>query len=261
MSMILDALQRADRERQKQDQPLPSLDTPTTPPPTNVSGPRLAWWLAGAGTALALIITLFVALNRPPSTPAPTPQSESPSRTAQAPVAASGPTSVQAAETQTPTGKPPAIAELYQSPQVEDESITALYRTANNSVEATPETSARAIAGADGHTRTLPERPEPTAVRLSEAEPAPEGLLPPPQIASVRDLPWNLQQTMPSINYQQHDYRNNAASRVMINGKEYRAGEQVAPDLTLESIEKDGAVMRYRGYEFKLRALNSWVNM
>lgn len=300
MSMILDALQRADRERQKQDQPLPSLETPVAPPPVKAPTPKKLWWVTGAGVGLSLMAALLViALDRP-SSPAST--SGTPVRPvhAEQPSQVPEPTTEPAAET--PTEKPPAIAELYQSPQVEDDSVTALYRTATR--DGTPASSAEdasnvvAIEGADGHTQELSDRPEPAAVRLSEAEPAkqaaPEATAsktelseaesattesvetapsetvaresapaaePTPTVPGVRDLPWNLQQTMPSLNYQRHDYRNGAASRVVINGQERRAGQQVAPDLTLERIEEDGAVMRYRGHQFKLQALNSWVNM
>lgn len=285
MSMILDALQRADRERRKQDHPPPSLETPTTPPPAKSSAPRGAWWLAGLGLMLVVALSLVV-LSRP--TPSPVQSGPAAARSIQprepaAPEPTSAPTAGQSMNA--PNSKPPAIAELYQSPQVEDDSITALYRSAQGGDEPVTDEVTLPIEGTDGHTQTLPQRPEPAAVRLSESEPVaerprreaavptpdeatvtPPETTPPtseenPKIASVRDLPWNLQQTMPSISYQEHHYRNGAASRVRLNGKEYRAGERVAQDLTLERIEEDGAVMRYRGYEFKLQALNSWVNM
>ncbi len=295
MSMILDALQRADRERQKQEQPLPSLDTPVAPTPVKAPVPKRLWWAAGAAVGLSLVgILLFVGLDRPT---APASTSETPARTVRVeePPPLPEPTTEPAAET--PADKPPAIAESYQTRQVENDSVTALYRTATRT-SSEDTSNVVAVEGADGHTQQLSDRPEPTAVRLSEAEPAkqtaPEATAsktelsetesaetesvdaapgetvaqeaapaaePIPTIPGVRDLPWNLQQTMPSLNYQRHDYRNGAASRVVINGQERRAGQQVAPDLTLEKIEEDGAVMRYRGHQFKLQALNSWVNM
>ena len=255
MSMILDALQRADRERQKHDQPVPSLETPTAKPPVRETVPRGPWLWMGGGIALALaMVAVFLTVNPPSSPevagpsatlerPASTPPTPSPEQTnAQAPsqtppeVQSQAPSDGTAAKTPADE-KPPAIARLYQSPQEEDASVRALYRATPASPS--PEPSARPT---DATAETTPEPPAPAT-------------------ASVRDLPWNLQQTMPSLNYQRHDYRGGAASRVRINGKEHQAGQQVAPDLTLERIEEDGAVMRYRGHQFKLKALNSWVNM
>lgn len=299
MSMILDALQRADRERQKQEQPPPSLSTPTTPPPRQAPASKRAWWLAGAALALALVAALlFVALNRPPAAPA----SQTPARAVQpqepAPTPEPAPRPSPEPRTDATPAKPEGIAELYQSPQVEETSVTQLYRRAQSGGSTTPSVDAAKAAGvegAEGHTQQLGERPDPAAVRLTEVEsatnvaseagtaqtPAPKATPQEPEassepspesspkpapdstsaVTSVRDLPWNLQQTMPSLNYQRHDYRNGDASRVVINGKELRAGQQVASDLKLERIEEDGAIMRYQGHRFKLRALNSWVNM
>ncbi|WP_347330993.1 general secretion pathway protein GspB [Marinimicrobium locisalis] len=288
MSMILDALQRADRERRKQEQTPPSLSTPTTPPPRQAPTPRWAWWLAGAGLALALVaVLLFVALPRPPA-PAPTghPSARAVQPQEQAPTPEPAPKPASEPRAKAAPAKPQDIAELYHSPQVDETSVSQLYRTAQSGGRPTPTvdaSKASAIEGAEGHTQQLAERPKPAAVRLSQAESAPQTARetqpaqaapsktaapkpepapePTPAVPSVRDLPWNLQQTMPSLNYQRHDYREGAASRVVINGKELRAGQQVASDLKLERIEEDGAILRYQGHQFKLRALNSWVNM
>jgi hypothetical protein len=67
---------------------------------------------------------------------------------------------------------------------------------------------------------------------------------------------------IPSVYYQLHDYSNNAAaSRVTLNGKSVRVGGSPAPGLRVEEILPNSVVLNYRGTQFRLRALNSWINL
>jgi hypothetical protein len=47
----------------------------------------------------------------------------------------------------------------------------------------------------------------------------------------------------------------------VINGKTWREGDLVKPGLRLMEILEDSIVLDYRGTEFRLRSLNSWVNL
>jgi len=61
--------------------------------------------------------------------------------------------------------------------------------------------------------------------------------------------------------YLQHDYSGDSArSTVIINGKTLRAGGSVG-GLKVEEILPDSVVLEFKGTRFRLRALNSWVNL
>jgi hypothetical protein len=67
---------------------------------------------------------------------------------------------------------------------------------------------------------------------------------------------------VPTILYSRHDYRGpEGANSVVMNGKTVRPGGAVAPGVRLEEILPDSVVLSYRDTRFRLRALNSWVNL
>ena len=75
------------------------------------------------------------------------------------------------------------------------------------------------------------------------------------------DLPTVVKDEIPTIFFRQHDWSAQANTRsVNLNGKVFREGDQVAPDLQLLEIHRDFILMNFQGNEFRLRALNSWVN-
>ena len=78
----------------------------------------------------------------------------------------------------------------------------------------------------------------------------------------ISELSQRTKDTIPSIYYQQHDYsgRQNQ-SRVVLNGQELKAGGSPASGVKVKEILPDSVVLDYRGTEFRLRALNSWVNL
>lgn len=66
---------------------------------------------------------------------------------------------------------------------------------------------------------------------------------------------------IPTLMYQQHDYSGDPArSSVIINGKTLRAGGS-AGGVKVEEILPDSVVLEVSGTRFRLRALNSWVNL
>ena len=67
---------------------------------------------------------------------------------------------------------------------------------------------------------------------------------------------------IPTIYYQRHDYSGRAAqSSVVLNGKTVRPGGQVGSGVTVDEILPGSVVLSYQGTQFRLRALNSWVNL
>lgn len=66
---------------------------------------------------------------------------------------------------------------------------------------------------------------------------------------------------IPSIMYQRHDYSGNPSqSSVVLNGQPLRKGQSVDGVKVVE-ILPDSSVLEFRATQFRLRALNSWVNL
>ncbi len=64
---------------------------------------------------------------------------------------------------------------------------------------------------------------------------------------------------IPTIVYSQHDW-NADESSVVLNGERLNAGQRVGSIRVVE-ILSDSVVLRWQDIEFRLRALNSWINL
>ncbi|MAT93001.1 MAG: hypothetical protein CME59_10415 [Halioglobus sp.] len=189
----------------------------------------------------------------PASTPASTPgQASSP---APAPVAASS----QAR----PDPSADAVAQLYQraagtARQQEEARETPSRSPEGAGREVAP--AAQSAAGATGESEEEPVDIEDILLRARE-EMHTERLVehPAPFIA---ELSQQAKDEIPTIFYRQHDYSDNAAqSRVILNNKTLAVGGSPAPGLKIDEILPDSVVLSFRGRQFRLRALNSWVNL
>ncbi len=67
---------------------------------------------------------------------------------------------------------------------------------------------------------------------------------------------------IPSIYYQRHDYAESAArSSVVLNNQTLRVGGSPLAGMRVEEILPDSVILSYRDTQFRLRALNSWINL
>ena len=86
----------------------------------------------------------------------------------------------------------------------------------------------------------------------------------PALIAHATPLLENLSQqkknAIPTVMYTVHDWRSGGQSEVTLNDRVLREGQQVN-GLKVEEILSDSVILSYRGTAFRLRALNSWVNL
>jgi general secretion pathway protein B len=74
-------------------------------------------------------------------------------------------------------------------------------------------------------------------------------------------LSQQVKDSIPTILYQQHDYSERGAkSSVTLNGKQLGQGASAA-GVQVREILPNSVVLEYRGTVFRLRALNSWVNL
>jgi general secretion pathway protein B len=78
----------------------------------------------------------------------------------------------------------------------------------------------------------------------------------------VASLSQNTKNGIPTVMYQRHDYTNKAGrSSVVLNGKTLKVGGSAAPGVKVDEILPDSVVLSHNGTQFRLRALNSWVNL
>lgn len=290
MSLILDALNRADQERKNQDR-APDIHT-VHPAPAAVAeaGLRahkslllaifalvlllaavLAWWMLTAkttdtpGASLATSLPSLAAepAARLPAAPAPAATKAS-SKTASNPDNAADKAAVSAR----PATDNPAVADLYQ---VQASSVARV--AANQSPVDQLYQQERAAPMVEAV--QVPEStPVATSQSLAANLSAPQRITGPAQDFSPRrlssitgvpyfnDLPWSQKQGIPTISYARHDYLPSGISTVVINGETRGIGNQVAHgQFVIEDICEDGVVLRYGELRFKLPALSGWVNM
>ncbi len=78
----------------------------------------------------------------------------------------------------------------------------------------------------------------------------------------ITDLSQQTKDSIPTIFYERHDYSDNKSqSSVVCNGKSLKVGGSPAAGVKVDEILPDSVVLSYRGTQFRLRALNSWVNL
>jgi len=78
----------------------------------------------------------------------------------------------------------------------------------------------------------------------------------------IADLSQQTKNDIPTIYYRRHDYSGEPGrSTVLLNGKTVKTGGKVAQGITVKEILPDSVVLEHRGTQFRLRALNSWVNL
>jgi general secretion pathway protein B len=219
MSLILDALRKADAERERgavpglHAQPVPAASIESPPAPN--ARPWL--WTAlgiGVGVLAAGVLYLLARGEAPPATASPT--------------ASAAPT---APPTPTPAAPSPAASAAAAAPP-------------NAPLVTQP--VAEPAPWPQPEPRKAADRPaEPPAApvvlgNVAAGEPAP--------------LPDYLRAQLPQLTFGGSIYSSNPANRsLIIDGRLYREGEQVTPDVKLETIKPKGAVLLFRGYRYEVQ--------
>ena len=80
------------------------------------------------------------------------------------------------------------------------------------------------------------------------------------QLPLLVQMSQRFQNSIPNIDYTVHVFsQNEQAGFVTLNGTIRRIGSQLAPNLTVIAILNDSVVLDYQGTQFRLLALNSWI--
>lgn len=220
MSYILDALRRADSERERGS--VPGLHTQPVPPgsaDTRTAAPSRPWAWVAVGVSLGLLIPIaWLALGRetPPDTVALAPP-------APAPVPAVTDLPSPPAEP-APAPGPPVVMAPSAAPPVVERAAPPAPSPAPAPVAATPAS------------------PPPTPT------PAAGG-----RILTQSELPDDVRRSLPALSVGGSVYSSNPSDRVLIlNGRPFREGDQPTPELTLEEIRLKSAVLRFRNHRYAI---------
>lgn len=223
MSYILDALRKADAERERGH--VPGIHAQPVFTGSNPSaaqrGPTPWGWVAAVVIgvlAIAAIAWFWLA---------GAPRNAVPVAAAPAPAATPAPAPVPApALTAAP---PPAIAAA-PTPRTRAEPA--------RKVAAAPSTPRPEPEGAAGPTPTT----APPAAAASAA-----------RIYAVAELPAEIRNQLPQVAVGGSAYSSKPANRILIvNGQVLHEGERIAPELTLQQIKVKSAVLAFRGYRYEL---------
>ncbi|MBX3624382.1 MAG: general secretion pathway protein GspB [Rhizobacter sp.] len=234
MSYILDALRRADSERERGA--VPSLhskqiahgvaDGDDGDEPAGRSVQPL-WWAVG-GLSLALVgMAAWLVLGRSAVEPEPVrvapPVAQAPVLPAPSPVLETPPAAA-------PQPAPEPVAA--QPAPVERKSVPV--STAPARVAAAPKPA-----------------PKPAEKPVAAAPAAPRDEDTP--VPSISELPDDIRRQLPTLSVSGASYSKNPASRMLIlNGQVFKEGDRVANDLVLEQIRLKSAVLSFKGRRYSV---------
>ncbi len=220
MSYILDALDKAERERKRGQAPArqPSEHT------AQAHSPRSPWlWVAVFAVVFnALLAGLLIYSSTRETIPTPLP----PAIVETQPVVP------------TPTPAPAPAAATFDPP---------IHR-------ATPPAAPAVLLMTDKELQAQARQLEMES--MSPADPAPVKSAPVEtpleMIPLLIEMPQQLQQALPPMRVDVHVHASKVENRfVMINLRRHREGDEIAAGLVLERITKEGMVLKFRGQRFR----------
>ncbi|MEQ1682518.1 MAG: general secretion pathway protein GspB [Burkholderiaceae bacterium] len=225
MSYILDALRRADAERERGS--VPGIHAqPAMLGEADSEAPRAARPRLWAGLAFALVLLAGLGWwlwghDTPPPAAAPVLVVPAPAVVSPAPLPVPA-----------PVAAPPLVAALPPAPVPAPPRAAEPVRAAP--ARAPDDKAARPAPGA------APKAPLPGVASAAE-----------PRIYQLSELPDEIRRELPTLAVGGAMYSPNPANRMLIvNGQAFHEGDKLAPNLSLEQIRLKSAVLEYKGYRY-----------
>ena len=250
MSYILDALRRADAERERGA--VPGLHSHTVPLGDEPdAAPRRIPWLSitiGAVIGIAGLLLWRSLATDPEPQPASPPSRAAPPATSRT----EAQTPVPAAAASLPQPAPIAVA---RQPPSSRSTAAPTPRPAPPPVSPAPPTDATPAAPAEARAEQGRERADtPSAAPVAPSGNVASGKGAEAAAVVRRDqLPEDVKRNLPPLAVGGSMYSPEAAKRMLIlNGQLVREGEKVAPDVVLESIRLRSAILRYKEQRFEI---------
>lgn len=268
MSYILDALVKADYERQRESgrSVVPGLHTVHARllPATDAQGTgrlRMAVGIGASGLLLAAGWQFWamrpVPKERPAGIPAEASLPAAPTRAASPPLTAAAPAGAMTPATPTETARPrPATPAVRPPPPAAAATpATPAAPVPAATVAAAPaERAARPAPSARGDHAARPVAAAPTPAP-TVASTTPGETRPPARVLRLGELPPALQKEIPKIavsGFANADVSENRMA--IINDRALREGDLLAGGVRLDTIAADGVVFSYKGYRFRVGA-------
>ena len=268
MSYILDALKRADAERERGAVPGLHAQPAALPLPDEAGSsalPPWAWGLGGLGLAVAAMLawTLWRDDPAPATTPSRPPQAtaRAPGQTPSAPTGLMPP---QQAD-RLPQGEarpaareqsPPPQARAPQQHDARDDARPAMAETppARQAIKPISEPAATERARASTRTAVRTAPAAETEATTSATTPTPDITAPPtPRVLALHELPDHVRRQLPNLVIGGAMYSENPANRMLvINSQLFHEGDKLGQDLTLEEIKLKSAVLRFQRWRYSV---------
>jgi general secretion pathway protein B len=237
MSYILDALKRADAERERGQVPgLHAHPLGEGSADARRGTPRWALW-GGLAAGAVVLAALAWRMGADANAPVPAPVQPAPVQPAPAePVVAAAPAKpVATPAPDVPSYAPPPVTATPRAPVKESRAPA-------------PAASTPVVAAAPAPSRPAAPAPAPAPAANSKTPANPSAPIP-----LLAELPSSLRQQLPTLTIGGSVYSDDAASRfIMLNGEVVKEGSQPAPGLVVERIEPRSAVLRFKGERFRL---------
>ncbi len=259
MSLILDALNKADTERDTDETPSLNSDhdsrSERSSPELN---PKVIYGLIAALIVLVCIVIVLMLGGGQEKTATTSPPRISSGSASMVEDSQPSPQPAGLPTQQTPSD--PAQPNRYS--EMKEKLIAKQYD------EAAKTTTPKATV-TDKKVASIYKKNAETATKAKQKKKAPPKPTPAPKLPSLDDYPtlsfigdlaYAKQKAIPTLMYTDHSYNKDNAT-VILNKVTRRQGQQIADHLTLEAIVEDGIVLKYQGLRFKIGAYNSWINM
>ncbi len=261
MSLILDALNKADRERQAPTEApkLQSVHQPYSPPTEGAQWRHYIPHILGGMSVLLLILVIYLLIgSKKPDLPALT------QPTVSIPKAVD---EVKKVKTEQPQEAPKPVQSTPAVPMEPASQLVEEKKAAH-----TPQETNYSSAVSSLYDRPQPQQTAPTKPAPKKYSQPKQPVISQKQIDKVmydgavpiRKLPWSIQEKIPTLMYSDHQYRpdgTDSSSTVTLNNGVWSKGDKIAPGVTIEEIREKVLILKYKEHTFSLNALSSWVNM
>lgn len=239
MSYILDALRKADAERERD--PARGIHAQPAPAAAAPGDPRLpgSAWAAAAG--VAAVVAGYLAWPQPAGETANITMPVARPVQQRAAEPAPAPAVVTVAASVSPPAPAPLPAPVAARAAAAREAPPVVIKAAPAPVAAAQPAPA------------APPSPAPVPAAAAAAAPAPAPAPAAERIVAIADLPPDLQRELPKLAISGGVHSTNAAQRMLIvGGQVVNEGAELAPGVVLEQIRARSAVLRFRGFRYSV---------
>ena len=152
------------------------------------------------------------------------------------------------------------IAELHRQMWSDAEQMPSELPESSSLSESAPQANRALSETQDAASQSLAPPIDLAKAMEQAARAAGESTLVPHPVALLENLSQQQKDRVPTIVYSDHVFAASGIASVELNGKRMLAGQQ-AGGIEVVEILTDSVILRAGGSEFRLRALNTWVNL